>query len=532
MGIRSALRDWWSIGPGPRARRSQAGAVRGQARMFEAARYNRLVADILASNTSADAELRGSLRNLRDRCRKECRDNPYARQAKRTTKVNMVGPYGIRMHSTIKKLGTNDKDDRRCSIQEAEWRKWCKANTCDVSGQKSFRQFEWAIAESQPETGEIIVRIHRRPFGGGKIPLALELIEADQLDEDYTGRSDRLGYYWRFGIEVDEWGRPARYALLNKHPGDMELGYYINSPQKHSFVDAKDIIHIFFPERANQSRGIPWLTSVVLTGHNLNQYEKAHWVRKRVQAGSLGFIIPGDPEFPVGDLDEDGNPVTDGGKRVIDTEPGQWSVLMPGDTVQPPDFGPDDGMYPQVVQNLIRRYSAGYGASYETISRDYSGTSFSSVKASRIEDHDNWKTIHQHFIELFHQRVFEEWVEAAVISNVLPLKLFGDYAVRPERYNSPRWQPRTWEWVDIDKEVKRIEAERKLMLKTHAEQIEDYDGGDFTEKMATIQSENAIKIEKDLPIGPYDPVPSDPMSDNGTDSSTLPADATNQSQAG
>ena len=82
MGIRTWLRN--------RLRSAAPGR-----RMFDAAKWNRFTTDFLAPNTSADAELRGSLKVLRNRSRALVRDNPYARQAKRTTQINVIGARGI-----------------------------------------------------------------------------------------------------------------------------------------------------------------------------------------------------------------------------------------------------------------------------------------------------------------------------------------------------------------------------------------------------------------------------------------------------
>jgi len=81
--------------------RRQLSAVRTGKRAFDAARWNRFSADFAAPNTSADAELRGSLKVLRNRSRALVRDNPYARQAKRTTQINVVGARGIQMQPQV-----------------------------------------------------------------------------------------------------------------------------------------------------------------------------------------------------------------------------------------------------------------------------------------------------------------------------------------------------------------------------------------------------------------------------------------------
>jgi len=455
-------------------------------RMYEAARRTRLLQDLIAPTTSADAELRVSLRVLRDRAHMLVRDNPYARQAKRTTQINVVGPRGIQMQGQIMKAGGTEKDTRRNRLLEDAWRRWCRADTCDVAGRLSFHGFEMMISGALPESGEALVRIVRQPMGQGRAPIALELIEAHQLDEDKSGVSDRPGHEWRLGVELNQWGRPTRYAILTRHPGDVELGLNRREVQlKHTLVPAEDMIHVFLPERIGQNRGVPWLASVITTVHGLAEYEKAHLVRKRVQAASLGWIQTPDGEL-VGDEVENG-------QRLINTEPGSWNYLEPGQVPVAPDFGPDDGQYSHVVKNLTRRFAAGVGCSYATISKDFSDTNYSSSRLSILEDRDHWRVVQSVLIQYFHQRVFEEWLKAAMLAGDLPSPTFNDYWTKPERYNNPRWQARSYSWVDPQRELKAVEMARQLMLQSHSEQIAEHSGDQFEMVMAQIALENELK---------------------------------------
>jgi lambda family phage portal protein len=455
-------------------------------RMYEGARRNRLLHDLIAPTTSADAELRVSLTVLRDRAHQLCRDNPYARQAKRTTQINVVGPRGIQMQAQIMKANGTEKDTRRCRLMEETWRRWCRPDTCDVAGRLSFHGFEMMIAGSLPESGECLIRIVRQPMGAGRVPLALELIEAHQLDEEKSGVSDRPGHEWRLGVEINQWGRPTRYAILTRHPGDVELGLNRRGAQeKHVYVDAADMIHVYMPERIGQNRGVPWLASVITTVHGLSEYEKAHLVRKRVQAASLGWI-----QTPEGELIGD---TVENGQRLINTEPGSWNYLDPGQVPVPPSFGPDDGQYEAVVKNLTRRFAAGFGCSYATISKDFGDTNYSSMRTSVLEDRDHWRVVQSELIQLFHQRVFEEWLRAAMLVGELPSPAFSDYWTRPARYNAPRWQARSWDWIDPAKDLKAVEIARALMLESHSQQIANYSGEQFEQVVAQIAMENELK---------------------------------------
>jgi lambda family phage portal protein len=461
------------------------GRQQGQ-RMFEGARRNRLLHDLVAPTTSADAELRVSLQVLRDRCHQLVRDNPYARQAKRTTQINVVGPRGIQMQGQVMRPNGTEKDTRRNRILEEGWRRWCRPDTCDVAGRLSFHGFEMMAAGSLPESGECLIRIVRQPMGQGRTPLALELIEAHQLDEDKSGVSDRAGHEWRLGVEINQWGRPTRYAILTRHPGDVELGLNRRGvKRKHVLVPAADMIHVYMPERIGQNRGVPWLASVITTVHGLSEYEKAHLTRKRVQAASLGWI-----QAPEGELIGD---AVENGQRLINTEPGSWNYLDPGQVPVPPNFGPDDGQYDAVVKNLTRRFAAGYGCSYATISRDFSDANYSSMRTSVQEDRDHWRVLQSMLIQQLHQRVFEEWLRAAILAGELPSPAFNDYWTRPERYNAPMWQARSWDGIDPLKDMVAMEKARALLLESHSQQIANYTGSEFGQVMAQIARENELK---------------------------------------
>jgi lambda family phage portal protein len=487
--------------------RRHLNTLRTGRRTYDAARWNRFSADFIAPGSSADAEIRGSLKTLRNRSRALVRDNPYARQAKRTTQINVIGSRGIQMQPQVLRPDGQEKDERRNTALLSAWNRWCRADSCDVTGRLSFHGIELSVVGALPESGEIGVRLVRQPMGRSKVPLSLELIESDQIDDDYTGISDRPKHYWRMGVELNEWGRPTRYAILRKHPGDIEFANSVVSNDKHLFIDAADFIHIYLPERVGQTRGVPWFASVITTSWNLGKYEEAHWTRKRVQANSLGWIQTPEPET-FGSTNADGTPALEDNKRLWNTEPGSYNFLLPGETAIAPDFGPDDGQYEAVVRTLARRFAAGYGCSYETLSRDFSESNYSSSRLSILEDRDHWRVIQSVLIQQLHQRVFEEWLMAAALTE-LPMPMFSDVWTRPERYNAPHWQARAWSWVDPAKEMKAMEMSRALQLQTHAEQIMEYTGNDFMNTMTSISKENEVKDRLGLSSAVATPAPTD-----------------------
>ena len=484
MGLRTRVRNFLGFGreqPQPAPRR----------RSYQGALISRLTNDWLATQTSADAEIRTSLRKLRDRSREMVRNNPYARQAKRTTQINVVGT-GIKLQSQVQQLRGTKRDDRTNRLIEAKWEVWTRAQNCDVSGRYSFHQLEWLAAGALPESGEAIFRIVRRPFGNSKVPLALQILESDLLDEEYQGGTLAKTNEWRNGVEVNEWGRPVRYAFLTRHPGDY---WFQNAPQKaekHVFIPADDVIHLFMPERPGQNRGVPWFHSVMADAHQLQGYEEAAVVRARVAASIMGFITNNEGELIADDVDNK--------QRVSDFEPGTYKYLSPGESVTVPNINSPDQQFEMFVKNKVRRFASGFGCSYETLSRDFSDTNYSSSRLSLLEDREHWRVIQNYLIENFHMRIFREWLGLAVLSGELP---FADFETRPERYETPRWMARGWSWVDPLKEVKAYREAEQAGYMTKA-QIIAYTGGDYDDNVTELAREqdlaqsSGIVLDKDI----------------------------------
>lgn len=464
----------------PRRRRNYAGAI-----------ISRLTSDWMSTQASADAEIRTSIKKLRDRSREMVRNNPYAKQAKRTTQVNVVGS-GIKLQSQVQQVRGRKPSEAINRLIEEKWHLWTRAQYCDVAGRHSFHMMEWLATGALPESGEALFRFIRRPFGGSRVPLALEMIESDVLDEEYQGPTLSKLNEWRMGVEIDEWGRPVRYAFLTRHPGDY---WFQNAPQKgekHVFLPAADVIHLFIPERPQQHRGVPWFHSVMADAHQLQGYEEAAVIRARAGASVMGFVTS-----PEGELDGDD---VEADRRISEFEPGMWKYLEPGQNVEVPNISSPDQQYEMFVKNKVRRFASGFGCSYETLSRDFSETNYSSSRLSLLEDREHWKVIQSYLIENFHNRVFREWLDLAVLAGELP---FDDYDSRPERYDTPRWMARGWDWVDPLKEAKAYRQMEQAGYMTKAQIVAKL-GGDFFDNLTEFSREQqaaeelSVELDRDI----------------------------------
>lgn len=465
----SVVLQAWRAQHGPEARRGGAPVAKPSARSYSGAAVTRTTSDWLAAGTSADSELVTSLRVLRNRSRQLCRDNEYAKNAKRTVMLNVVG-RGITLQAQVKKRRGDAYDDKTNEAIEAQWKHWTHARRCHTAGKLSWARLQQVIMQGVFEGGEILVRVVRQKFGDSRVPLGLELIEADQIVDTWNGRAEATGNEIRMGVEVDQWQRPVAYWLYPRHPGDHLASATLGS-NSYVRVPADEIIHVALFERPYQTRGVPWMHATLVKLRHMGGYEEAEIFAARASAAIMGFR-----QKPEVDLPEppDTAPGTTQPERTVAFAPGMIMDLGPGETFT--GFNPSrpNAALDPFMRFMLRSVAAGNGVSYESLSRDYSQSNYSSSRLALLDDRDLWRVLQQWLIETLCQPIFEAWLEMAVLAGVLKLPA---YETAPEIYQAVRWSPRGWKWVDPknDSEAARADVRAGFTTLTDvlAEQGED-----------------------------------------------------------
>lgn len=433
-GARAALARWIAP-PSPTRthRRSYAGASVG-----------RLTGDWNPLNTSADSEIITSLRSLRGRSRQLVRDNEYAKRLRELVQVNLIG-QGIGMQAQVANSRGVLQDRINSQIEDA-WARWSEKDRCHTGGTLHFQDIERLIAGELFEAGEVLVRFVRLPFGGDhKTPLALEVIEAERLIDTWQTAKAPNGNAIRMGVEVDKWGRPIAYWLHPTHPGDYQFTSF--QPSRFIRVSADDMIHLFVQDRLPQTRGVPWMHAALKRLRDIGGYAEAEIVRARASASIMGFITT--PELQSGDG------VTDDGTPTFDMDPGTVKQLLPGQGFEGFNPSSPNATAEPFMRLMLRGVSSGAMGSYESLSRDYSQSNYSSSRLALLDDRDLYRTIQFWLIRNFRAPVHRQWLDASVVGGTLQ---FADFHSQKAKYEAVRFRPRGWSWVDPVKEVAAYEA--------------------------------------------------------------------------
>lgn len=417
-----------------------------QRRAFAAARIDRLNAGWMATTNSINHELRSDLDKLRARSRQLAKDNDYARRFVGMVANNVGGPNGFTLQARVENSPGVPDVIANDSIERAFY-EWAQRGVCEITGKMGFSDLIRAILRGTATDGEYLVRKVRGAAAGNRFGYALQLIDMDRLDTLHNRAPTEGVNAIIMGVEVNAFRRPVAYYILTAHPSDHA------KERRRERIPAEEILHDFITERAEQVRGIPWMTGSMLSLHHLGEFEQSALLAARKGADTLGFFVSPDGEPPIGsDADADtGEPITV-------SVPGSYDTLPEGYDFRPYDSRYPDAMMADFTKGFLRKIASGFGVSAHNLTGDMNDVNYSSARIAELAERDGWLVLQDWFIQSFLKPVFMDWLETALLASAIvtqngtPLP-----ASRLEKFRAHHWQGRRWQWVDP---VKDIEAAR------------------------------------------------------------------------
>ena len=147
---------------------------------------------------------------------------------------------------------------------------------------------------------------------------------------------------------------------------------------------------------------------------------------------------------------------------------------------------------PDFIKTCLREISAGsgHGVSYNLLSGDLEGVSFSSIRHAIIEEQGQWMALQEWFIREFMRPVFMDWIAASVEGGHIKI---GANALRPSdlpRYKKHAWRPRRWSWIDPMKDVQAAKLQVAEGFKSRT-MVRDELGVDSDDVIKELAEDNA-----------------------------------------
>lgn len=394
------------VAPVTAARRLRArAALDALSRHYEGATRGPRTKGWRTSATSAAGASIGALSTLRDRSRDLIRNNGWATEAQRVTVGNIVGP-GIVPRFLVGPGAPQQVVDR---VREA-WQAWAGDSCeCHHLGAADLVGVEELVAGAIFESGEVLVRRRpRRAADGLSVPLQLEILEPDMLDETRDTTSTGAGAGGRIlqGVQFDALGRREGYWLLREHPGDPWGWRSLES----RFVPASEVAHVYLETRPGQVRGVPHLAPAMIALRDLDEAEDARLIREKIAACFTAFRrMSGESDELHDDDDED---------EITTLRPGMVYRLEPGEEVS---FGnpPASSGFDEYAATVLRKVAAATGLTYEELTGDYRRVNFSSGRMGWVKSSRHVRRFQRAVRSQLLGRVYAWWLEAAILAGVV-----------------------------------------------------------------------------------------------------------------
>ncbi|MGG6994562.1 UNVERIFIED_CONTAM: phage portal protein, partial [Pseudomonas aeruginosa] len=229
------------------------------------------------AGTDANAENAPALERLRNRARDLRRNNPYAERAVAGIADNVVGSGVV-----PRPMARSDRANNKLGVL---WRAWAETLACDADGLENFYGLQHKVMEAIVEAGECLVRRRKRFSSDGlPVPMQLQVLEADFLDEARSGKNGKNEIIQ--GVEFDPVGRRVAYWLFDEHPGSALAMRSLESRR----IPAEDVIHVFLSKRPGQARGYSWLAPVMQRMRSFDEMEDAIMEQAKIAACFAAFV--------------------------------------------------------------------------------------------------------------------------------------------------------------------------------------------------------------------------------------------------
>jgi lambda family phage portal protein len=403
---------------------------------YDGAKAGRRLDGWMRPGSSANAEVGAALKHLRDGARDLVRNYPLARKALWELQSKTVGS-GIRPQARSQYPAAN-------KVLDEKFEQWSKE--CNADGRPGYYGLQGLFARCMFESGEVLLRFRQRlPSDGLTIPLQLQLLEPDFLDHTKTLTTD-TGYILQ-GVEFNKLGRRQAYWLYGTHPGEIvNTNWFGRGSNSSAPVPTSEIEHGFIIERPGQVRGVTWFSAVIAAMHDLDGYQDAERVRKRIEACLAAFITQPEGE---------GSTLTDSstdtaGKRIEGFEPGMIVYNRPGSAVTLAEPKAAGG-YAEYVRTEQYAIAAGLCLLYAVLTGDLSDVTYSSYRGGVISlksliEYIQWEFI----IPVVGDPVWKRFVDMCRIAGYVPADT--SYGVE--------WAPPPFEMLDRGAEA---EADKAMM---------------------------------------------------------------------
>lgn len=323
----------------------------------------------------------------------------YAQGAITTHRDSIVGhEFRLNAQPDYRVLGADEGwSEEFQQVVESRFNLLADSEDCwlDAAGVNTFTGLIRLAVGGFVFTGEVLSTAEWLRDVGRPISTAIQLVSPDRLSNPDGLPDDR---FWRRGIRRNLRGKPTHYAIRRAHPAE----WYDDLPMSWRIIPAnkpwgrKQVIHIIEQLLPDQSRGIADMVSVLKQMRMTKQFQEITLQNAVINASYAAAIeseLPPEVTYEALGGGQNGlvgsissylsalNSYLEGATN-IQVDGAKIPHLFPGTKLNMQPMGQPGGVGTVFEESLLRNIAAALGLSYEEFSRDFSKTSYSSIRAS------------------------------------------------------------------------------------------------------------------------------------------------------
>jgi lambda family phage portal protein len=365
------------------------------------------------------------------------RNNGYAAGAVQSVKDRIVGHYFRVVHQPDYRTLGMDREVLRewAKIVEGMFHAWADDPMCNVDAQRkrTFTEFLRDAEASKFIQGEAFISREFRfqPFNQSSFGTCFQLIEPERVVQPPSTSLEKV----RAGIEFDAWGAPVAYHIRTQHPADFQSGYSRviewQRVTKFNSYGWLQLIHVFDQQRANQTRGFSKFAPIL---QKLKMSDRHHDVTLELSIISAALAIVIESQFgpqsslealgasPMQSLSEyvgaqtqfkKASPVVFDGVKI--------PHLFPGEKLNVSRAEPPGQSFREFENSILRHVAKGLNMSYESLSGDYTQTTYSSARAALSEAWSSVLSARESGPIRVATHIFRLWLREGVTRGLVPL---------------------------------------------------------------------------------------------------------------
>jgi lambda family phage portal protein len=381
-----------------------------------------------AQGYSGDAHLDLSRDQLVALSRQFFRDNPIYRGIITRCASYVVGK-GFALQARTGDSGWNKQ-------AELLWNEFWKSP--DIRGTFSGKRYESLVFQELITTGDVFSAFVQ-PVGDH---LRLQMFESEQCISYKSGMDN--------GVVVNEYGIPTGYNLIG-----YSRGGYVRRGTK-NLIDANNVIHIFDPERASSSRGVPALQSAFAMLHRLNDICDAEAIARQMLA-HLAIAVNRQQAADLAYSESEADAV-DSDFRIQELDYATIFHGAPGDTIAGIKRDIPGADFEASMQMFLRILGLPLGLPLEIVLLDWTKSNYSQSRAvlqQAFENFSYWQNMLKfRSMARIYKRKLAEWVGKKQIT------------ARADMV-AHEWIAPSFPWLDEEKEIRAQAVKMELGLTSH-----------------------------------------------------------------